>query len=56
MILERVWPYVALAFAALVCLRLLARLVFATERIAVSRTEHRENRELRERVGRYSAR
>ena len=50
------WPYVALAVGALVALRLLARAVFAGERMSVSRAERRQNRELRERLGRYTAR
>jgi hypothetical protein len=55
-ILVHVWPYVPLAIGALVAFRLLARIVFASDRVAVERAERRENRELRERLGRYTAR
>jgi nanoRNase/pAp phosphatase (c-di-AMP/oligoRNAs hydrolase) len=51
-----VWGYVALAVGALVALRLVARIVFASERVAAGRSEHRENRDLRERLQRYTAR
>ena len=50
------WPYVGLAVGALVALRLLARIVFASERAAVAHTELRENRALRKRLERYTAR
>jgi hypothetical protein len=50
------WPYVGLAVGALVTLRILTRIVFASERAAVARTERRENRALRERLDRYTAR
>lgn len=50
------WPYVGLAVGALVVLRLLAKVVFASERAAIVRSERRENRELRERLDRYTAR
>jgi hypothetical protein len=55
-ILVGVWSYVGLAVGALVTLRILARIVFASERAAVARTERRENRALRERLDRYTAR
>jgi hypothetical protein len=51
-----VWPYVALAVGSLVALRLLVRIVFASERVAVERTRRRQNRQLRERLERYTAR
>jgi hypothetical protein len=50
------WPYVALAVATLVALKLLARIVFASERVAIERGERRANRELRERLERYTTR
>jgi hypothetical protein len=50
------WSYVALALGALLALRVVARIVFATERVAVGRAERHENRELRERLQRYTAR
>jgi hypothetical protein len=55
-ILVVVWPYVILAVGALLALRVVARIVFATERVAVDRAARQENRELRERLRRYTAR
>lgn len=49
------WMYFALAVGAAVVLRLLASVVVATERIGV-RSQNHDNRELRERLDRYSAR
>ena len=50
------WVYIPLAVAALVALRLLARIVFASERVAVERAARRPNRDVRKRLERYSAR
>jgi hypothetical protein len=50
------WVYVPLAVGALVALRLLARIVFASERVAVEHAKRRPNRDLRKRLDRYSAR
>jgi hypothetical protein len=50
------WAYVGMAVAALVVLKLLASLVFATERVGAERDERRANRSLRERLERYTAR
>jgi hypothetical protein len=47
--------YAVLAIAALLALRVLAKIVFTSERVAVERAERRENRELRKRLDRYSA-
>jgi hypothetical protein len=51
----RMWMYFALAVGAAVLLKFLASIVVATERIGV-RSERRDNRDLRERLERYSAR
>jgi hypothetical protein len=55
-ILVAMWAYVGMAVAALVVLKLLASLVFATERVGAERNERRANRSLRERLERYTAR
>jgi hypothetical protein len=48
--------YAPLAIGALLTLRVLAKIVFGSERVAVEHAERRANRELRKRLERYSAR
>jgi hypothetical protein len=48
--------YAPLAVGALFALRVLAKIVFASERVAVERSERVKNRELRKRLERYTAR
>ena len=48
--------YAPLAVGALLALRVLAKIVFASERVAVERSERGKNRELRKRLERYTAR
>jgi hypothetical protein len=51
-----VWAYLALAALVVVLLKLLGTILFATERVAASRADARENRALRARLERYTAR
>jgi hypothetical protein len=51
-----VWMYAPLAVGTLLALKVLVKVVFASERVAVERAERAKNRELRKRLERYSVR
>ena len=50
------WGYVGLAAGVVLVIKLLATILVATERAALNRANAQENRALRARVDRYTAR
>ena len=49
------WAYLALAVGAVLLLKILSTILLATDRAAAAHDSRSENRELRQRLDRYSA-